>query len=154
MSTAATGFCLSADLTPGANLAWTAPFTAARTAVAWVDSPTAPTRTARVYLSGATVTPAAAPQLCMSVTGVEPPLCAAVPASWAAGTRHTVTGCMSAAGEMRLFGDGNSAALATQAGTVTPDLQGGTLLVGGVSTLAPASRSTGTWPRRWPASTT
>ncbi len=131
-STAPSGFCLAAEATPGGSLSWAAPFTAPRTLVTWVNDPASPTLTAKLYLSGATaIAPA---QLCMSVTGVATPLCANVPAGWTAATKHLVTGCMSAAGEMRLYGDGAATPLGTATGSGTPDLAGGTLLVGGAST--------------------
>jgi hypothetical protein len=133
-STATGGFCLSADLTPGANLAWNAPFTDDRVALTWVDDPVIPTTYTYLYVSGATVSPAASPKLCMKV-GVAQPLCAAIPGSFTPGSKHTITGCMSAAGQMRLYADLAPTPLATGSGGATPDLNGGTILVGGKSVM-------------------
>jgi hypothetical protein len=138
-STTASGFCLSAEAAPANNLPWTAPFTAQRTLLAWVNSPLAPTSTAKLYLSGATNTPQASPQICFALTGGTP-LCAAIPSSFAPGLKRTVTACVDPAGQARIYADNVATPIAgpAAAGTV-PNLSGGTLLVGGSSVLTSAA---------------
>jgi hypothetical protein len=133
-STAGTGFCLSFDGTAPALVPWNAPFTSPRTALAWVDTPLAPTKSVQLYLSGATP-PSTPGQICLSIPSGTP-LCAPMPASFTAGSKHTVTGCASASGQLRLFVDGAANPIASgTAGAAPPDLSGGTLLVGGASVL-------------------
>jgi hypothetical protein len=141
-STAATGFCLSAAASPQGNLPWTAPFTANRTLLAWVDSPLATTRSAKLYLSGATNTPQASPQICFALSGGTP-LCAAIPGSFAPGTKRAITACVDPAGQARLYAEGSATPIAgpAAAGASVPDLSGGSLLVGGQSVLATAPGS-------------
>lgn len=129
------GFCLSADATMPSAMPWTALFTAPRTALAWVDRPLNTTRTVKLYLSGATTSPIAAGRLCLSVSGGTP-VCAAVPVTFAAGSKHTITGCVSSAGLAELFADGNPTPIGGgPVGAAVPDLFGGTLLVGGASVV-------------------
>lgn len=125
-STAATGFCLGAEASMPPGLGWSAPFARARTAAAWTGA----TATARLYVAGQDGT-ANAGRLCFTVAGATyATLCAPVPGAWTPdGAKHLVKGCMSADGTLRLSGDDVELGRAVP-GLATPDLAGGTLLVG------------------------
>jgi predicted transcriptional regulator len=128
-NTALSGFCLGAEATMPDGLPWDAPFVNSRTAVAWVNDPASPTLTARVFVQGNDGS-ANAGKVCFGVTGASAPACASPPPAWSTGgAKHSLKGCMSLAGELRLYGD--DALLATVVGGgVTPNLLGGTVLVG------------------------
>jgi hypothetical protein len=127
-STAPGGFCLGARATMPAGLPWSAPLANARTAVAWVNRPSDPTRRARLYVKGADGSPDEG-KLCADVNGGVP-VCAALPPSFSDGNAHTVKACVSAAGEARLYADASTTPLASGVTATVPDLANGTVLVG------------------------
>jgi hypothetical protein len=128
-TTAASGFCLSVDAQPADGLGWDAPLNEQRNLIAWRHA--TQDVTARLFVDGGNN----AGQLCMTLAvgpGPTPPVsCGTVPAGWTAGSKHTVRGCLSAAGEMRVYA-GN-----VQVGTTTtvpavdvPDIADGSIRVG------------------------
>jgi hypothetical protein len=123
-STAQTGFCLSVDAQPPPGLPWNAPFARNRALVGWVSE--AGAGAVSILMEGTAARGSAPRRLCFSVAGGgsvcgEPP-------SWPAGSRHSVTGCASPSGTLRLYLDGVPAG--TQSASAPPDLAAGHVLVG------------------------
>ncbi len=118
-TTAATGFCLLADVAPFEGMAWTAPFALKRVAVSW-NGAIAGT-SAQLY-SDAT-------NICLRVTNgaSSQETCGAHP-GWATASSHTLKACMAPAGLATVYGDG--AALSSSTHAFVPDLQGGSVHVG------------------------
>jgi hypothetical protein len=135
---APSGFCLAAEATMPAGLPWSAPFRLARTAAVWTNA--AGDRSARLFVAGQDGTPDAG-KLCLEVSGATARACGVIPAAWNTGAaKHRVKGCMSAAGQLRVFGDEQPLGSAA-AGTATPDVRNGTVLVGN-SAAAPSASLT------------
>jgi hypothetical protein len=142
-STAASGFCLSVDAQPlpsaasTGGLAWDAAVHSSRTALTWASDSTA--QTASIYVNG--IDDAPNRQICFRV-GAATRTCAAVPSSWAPGTKHNLKGCRSASGQLRLFGDDVRLG-APVPGAPAVDLSSGHLVVG--NAVATPTASTRPW---------
>jgi hypothetical protein len=121
-STAATGYCLTAEVQPA--LTWNAPYARERTLVQWRHD--SQPFEAKIH------SPVTGDQICFRVTGAPFGACfkpADAPLSWAPGSRHTVKGCVSPAGEVSIYADG-AAVGNTAAGATALDLAGGRLRAG------------------------
>ena len=131
-STAATGFCLATEAQPASGLAWGAALAWPRSALVWANGTTT---VAQIYVDS-TPSPYATPgQLCFNVgSGASMSRACWTPtgATWTAGSKHTVVGCVSNAGAVRLYVDGGTTPVATATATPAsvPNLQNGNLLVG------------------------
>jgi hypothetical protein len=117
-STASTGFCLAVEASPATGLPWaTGAIQGRRMLALWRNA--AETSFMHFFVEGGSG------NLCLGVNGVV--TCGAAPPAWTAGSKHTVAGCITPAGVVRVFGDGNTVATATLPGAppAVPDLQGG-----------------------------
>jgi hypothetical protein len=134
----ASGFCLSADAQPPAEMDWTAPFVNNRPLIAWVHD-TQPVAM-QVFAQG-TAAGGTSRKLCAYVTDGGGSAC--FTPAWLPGSKHNVKGCLSAAGELRIYADD------VQAGNVitgipVPTLTAGHVVVGNATVADPVA-----YPAAW-----
>jgi hypothetical protein len=154
-STAANGFCLSADAQPADGLSWTAPFAADRALVTWLD---ATGNGVNLFVAGGSG--ANAGKLCTQVqngASSSALTCGALP-SFAAGSKHTIAMCAQDAADhvtyaITLYADGSVVGTPDtgESKASQPDLANGHILVGndGFNTNpgagGPGGNSLATW---------
>ena len=139
-STASTGFCLSVDAQPYDGLDWNAPFARPRGLMAWLHD-TLPVG-AQIVATGGTSS-----KLCFSVTGASGSTCWRP--TWSAGSKHNVKGCLSAAGEMRLYADDVQVGNTVSGVTSIPDLASGHVAIGNTAGADPATWAFAGEPSPW-----
>ena len=134
----ASGFCLSADAQPPTGMDWTAPFVNNRGLVAWIHDTQAVAM--QVFAQG-TAAGGGSRQLCVFVTGAGGSAC--FTPAWAPGSKHNLKGCLSAAGELRLYADDVQVGNAIT-GVAVPTLTAGHVVVGNDTVANPAA-----YPAAW-----